>query len=580
MSSESSRIHILPDELINVIAAGEVVERPASVVKELVENSIDASASRISVKLSDGGRRLIQVSDDGSGMSEDEALLAIERHATSKISTLADLESLTSLGFRGEAIPSIAAVGRFVLETRQGASTSGTRITVDNGRLVQVETASGPPGTTVGLGRIFGRIPARRKFLRKRETELTWCLRVVEEASIGNCHIHFQVSENGRSLLNLPPVDDLAKRVAGLWGAEFADSLRRVESEFKGVKVTGLVSGPGDTYTRRTRQYVLINGRPVRDPVISRMISSATAGMYPANRFPALVLIARFPPQEVDFNVHPAKREVRIKGADRIGAVIRQALSGMAGRGWRAEDEWPGAEGGADLLHLAEKADTEATGSPVSNVLAENPAAYGQTGDDSFREQSLPVDVGVHVLGQFMSTYILVEVGGALRVIDQHAAHERIIYNRLLESYTSGRPPTQRLAFPQILSLSASEKKNLLACGEKLESFGFGIEDFGGGSLRVVHTPADLPRKEAESVLQELATDLADVASIPEEIALRISRWACRDSVRAGRKLSVAEMEALVLELDRAEAGFACPHGRPTNVVIDRQDLERLFSRR
>ncbi len=326
MEKTSSRIRILPDNLVDVIAAGEVVERPASVVKELVENALDAGAETIRLKISDGGRRVIQLMDDGAGMGEENALLSIERHATSKISSLDDLVHIRTLGFRGEALSSVAAVGRFILDTWDGKAPAGTRIVIDNGKLVSAEPVGRGRGTTVTLENIFRRLPARRKFLRSRETEQSWCLSAVEDAALAYPAVSFSVTGDGLELLNMGPASSLRERAASLWGADAAGKLIPLSHVSEGVALEGLISSPAETYSRRLRHRVMVNGRPVRDPVLNRVISSALSGSWPAGRFPALVLSIVVPDELVDVNVHPAKREVRFRRTEPIGEARRRAL--------------------------------------------------------------------------------------------------------------------------------------------------------------------------------------------------------------------------------------------------------------
>jgi DNA mismatch repair protein MutL len=574
MSADRPRIQILPDNLVDVIAAGEVVERPASVVKELVENAIDAGAESIQVHLVDGGRGKIQVMDDGTGMDEDDCLMAIERHATSKVAALEDLRHLRTLGFRGEALPSIASVGFFKLESWDGSAESGTRVVVDNGKLITVEPVGRAQGTTVTLEGLFRKLPARRKFMRTKETETAWCLTAVEDAALANPAISFTVTGNGAQLLTMPRSSSLLDRTVSLWGSDVAARLMPLGSSVEGVALDGLISSPTETFSRRSRHRTIINNRPVRDPVLNRVISSALAGSWPAGRYPALVFSFTVEDNLVDVNVHPAKREVRFKNTGPITRVIREAVSGIK-KSVRAVPYIHGDRNGdqpevvarevklpfAYLDPVPEKAELVPPSERIS-IITGTAATPGR------------------ILGQIMGTYIVVEDEEGLGVIDQHAAHERIVFNRLLARRSGAKIPVQILAVPLVLTLSPSESANLLASEELLNSFGFKISEFGPDTVRITAVPSDLKGHLVEELLRLLATGTESTSREPEDVALAVSRWACRESIMAGRKLSKEQITQLVRDLYEAESGFSCPHGRPTRITLSPPDLERFFGRR
>ena len=569
-----NRIKILPDHLVDIIAAGEVVERPASVVKELVENAIDAGAENIQVHLVDGGRGKIQVMDDGTGMDEDDCLMAIERHATSKVASVEDLRHLRTLGFRGEALPSIASVGQFKLESWDGKAESGTRIVVDNGKLITVEPVGRARGTTVTLEGLFRKLPARRKFMRTGETETAWCLTAVEDAALTEPSISFVVTGNSTQLLNMPRSMTLRGRVVSLWGVEMAARLMPVHFSGDGVTLDGLISPPTETFSRRGRHKTIINNRPVRDPVLNRIISSALSGSWPAGRFPALVFSFTVEDDLVDVNVHPAKREVRFRSTEPLTRAISEAVSGIkepvksasyvVRKGSR--EDHPGIAAREVKLPLSsldfvpEKADSRPASEELSG-FPEGPAAPGR------------------ILGQVMGTYILVEDENGIGIIDQHAAHERIVFNRLLARRSGAKIPVQILAVPLVLTLSPSETANLIASEELLNSFGFKISEFGPDTVRVTAVPSDLKAELVEEILRQLSGSLEGRNREPAEIALAVSRWACRESIMAGNRLSKEQITQLVRDLAEAESGFSCPHGRPTRVTLNKSDLERLFGR-
>ncbi len=567
----SPRIRVLPDSLVNLIAAGEVVERPASIVKELVENSLDASSSRITVHLLDGGKREIRVTDNGTGMGREQALLSIERHATSKIAGPEDLSRITSLGFRGEALPSMAAVGKFTLQTWDGREGTGNRISIDNGTLVSVQAGPAVKGTSVTLSSIFSRIPARRKFLKSADTEMAWCIRAVEEAALTRPDAHFEVTGPRGVHTVLPEVGSLRERVWTMWGDDTAQRLMRIQAQTEDVMVDGYISPPDMTYSRRTRYHILVNGRPVRDPGLTRLVTNALSTRYPSGRHPALVLSLQVLPGDVDVNVHPSKREIRLAKPRSVSAALKEALSELSpltpahpyvtsqprdSEAMSARDVPDAGEGSAAF--------------PVGNVLEEMPHGNGQ----------LSMEKGSRVIGQALGTYIISEINGRLTVVDQHAAHERIVYNRLMEGYGSAVRPSQRLMIPALLQLGGAEAVNLLRKRPFLEAFGFELEEFGDSAVRITALPAEIPQDLSTSVAESLASDLEEVPDLPEEIALQISRWACKQSVRAGKTLSMEEMENLLADLEVAESGFSCPHGRPTRIVLSETELEKLFLRK
>jgi DNA mismatch repair protein MutL len=570
MAEPRPRIQILPDNLVDIIAAGEVVERPASVVKELVENAIDAGAGSIQVHLVDGGRGKIQVVDDGIGMDEDDCLMAIERHATSKVAAVQDLRHLRTLGFRGEAIPSIASVGRFKLESWDGIASTGTRIVIDNGKLLSVEPIGKARGTTVTLEGLFKKLPARRKFMRAKETETAWCLTAVEDAALANAAISFTVTGNGIQILSMLPSSTLRDRIVSLWGAEMSGRLLPLDYRGNGVILKGFISPPTETFSRRSRHRTMINNRPVRDPVLNRVISSALSGAWPAGRFPALVLSLTVDDDLVDVNVHPAKREVRFRRTEVISEAIREAVNSIK----------------APVRAAYSTGDRQAHVQAAETALPFSPAGPGPertfSGSEPVTASRVPETVSVpgRILGQVMGTYILLENENGLCIIDQHAAHERIVFNRLLSRRSGAAIPVQSLAIPLVLTLGPSEMANLMASDQLLRSFGFEIAEFGTNSVRVTAVPSDLKAPLVEELLRQLAAGPELNDRDPEDLALAVSRWACRDSIMAGRKLSGEEMDRLVLDLDEAESGFSCPHGRPTRLTLSLKDLDRLFGRR
>ncbi len=567
----SPRIRVLPDSLVNLIAAGEVVERPASIVKELLENSLDASSSRIAVHLQNGGKREVRVTDNGTGMGREQALLSIERHATSKIAGPEDLLRITSLGFRGEALPSIAAVGKFTLQTWDSRGGTGTRISIDNGRLVSVQAGPAVKGTSVTLSSIFSRVPARRKFLKSADTEMAWCVRAVEEAALTRPDVHFEVTGPGGIHTVLPKVASLRERVWTMWGDDTARRLMSIQAHTEDVIVDGYISPPDMTYSRRTRYHILVNGRPVRDPGLTRLITTALSTRYPSGRHPALVLSLQVLPGDVDVNVHPSKREIRLARPRSVSAALKEALNELSPL-TAAHPYETSQPRDSEAMPARDAPDPERGSAtlPAAGVLEEKTPPTGQ----------LYMEKGSRVIGQALGTYIIFEIDGRLAVVDQHAAHERIVYNRLMEAYGSTVRPSQRLMIPVLLQLGSAEATNLLMKRPMMEAFGFELEEFGDNVIRITALPAEIPQDLSTSVAESLASDLEEVSDIPEEIALHISRWACKQSVRAGKTLSTEDMENLLADLEIAESGFSCPHGRPTRIFLSEAELEKLFLRR
>ena len=409
--------------------------------------------------------------------------------------------------------------------------------------------------------------------MRTRETETAWCLTAVEDAALANPAIFFTVTNNGTLLLDMPPASTLRNRIVSLWGADMSGRLLPLAYTGKVVALEGLISPPTETFSRRARHRTIINNRPVRDPVLNKVISSALSGSWPAGRFPALVLSMVVDDDLVDANVHPAKREVRFRRTEPITEALRSAVSKIK----------------APVRTAYEGTSTEKH--PAHTPARETRLPFGKAvrilQDNVLRPPQVRVseDLGTgpepgRVLGQVMGTYILIEGESGLYIIDQHAAHERIVFNRLLSGRSGAKIPVQILAVPLVLTLSPSEAANLLASHQLLNSFGFEIGEFGPNTVRVTAVPSDLKGSLVEELLRQLADGSEKTLREPEDVALAVSRWACRESIMAGRKLSEEEMNHLVRDLDEAESGFSCPHGRPTRITLSLPDLEKLFGRR
>jgi DNA mismatch repair protein MutL len=599
-----SRIRLLPDHLVSQIAAGEVVERPASVVKELVENALDAGAGHLQIHLESGGKARIEVADDGLGMGRDDALLAFDRHATSKIASFADLERVATLGFRGEALASIAAVARVELTTADQPG-DGQRVLIEGGRVRAAEPFSRPRGTTLDIRSLFFNVPARRKFLKAPQTELRRCLEVVQGYALARPDVRFQVFHEGRELLDALAAAGTAgsrERVGQIFGAEFAARLVEIPENEEGQEaIRGFVGLPETSRSRR--QFVYVNRRLIRDRAVLAAFYRAVRDEWKSEDFPALFLFLDVAPEEVDVNVHPQKAEVRFRDpglVDRIYDALRRALEHARGEE-AAPLRTPAAEPYVPFAWqgLGEKrapvawdrpADrpAEVTGGPVSTGAPTRlatpsyvPAARpiiplsGRTGEARpFR-----------LLGQYKGTLILLEGPDGLYVIDQHVAHERILYERLRRSLASVRPPVQHLLTPILLELGPAERLRLLELAPRLEEHGFGVAALSGNTLAVTSSPAVLSADGAEALLRSLAADSGDGTGGPADLSRRIleslaASMACKAAVKMHHPLSAPEMEAVVAELFAAEQPYACPHGRPIVLQMTDADLERRFGRR
>lgn len=562
------RVRVLPEEVARRIAAGEVVERPASCVKELVENSLDAGARRVTVEIVDGGARLIRVADDGCGMSREDALTALERHATSKISSVEDLSCIRTLGFRGEALPSIAAVSRFVLVTRRPEDLVGTRVTVEGGP-PRLEEVGCPPGTSVVAADIFYNLPARRKFLRSAATEAGRTSEVVTVFALANPGVAFGLSHNGRRVIDCPAAASLEERVAALFGSDVAERLLPVEAEEEGVRVWGLASRVDLTRATRSMQRFFVNGRPVQDRVISHAVFSAYENRIPPRRHPVVVLFVELDPSGVDVNIHPSKLEVRFRDERAVHRAVRHALlSALSG---------PRAH--ADLPAEALEAPVSLSSLGADAPLIPKVGAFLQ-GEQTSLAPPGPERTRVSVLGQVDDTYIVARDEGGLLIIDQHALHERMLFDELTAAAREGAPQVQQLIIPAQVELPPEQVPLLLQALPQLARLGLEVEEFGGNAFVVRSVPACAGDAEPAVLLSEVLERLAEGGGEGTALlSLAAEGLACAAAVKAGQPLSFEEMEALVSGLTD-ELVASCPHGRPAVVRLSSEELARRFGRR
>lgn len=599
MSQPVRTIRRLPENLVNRIAAGEVVERPASALKELVENAIDAGASHISVRLAEGGLSLIEVTDDGCGMRADEIALALERHATSKLPDEA-IEMVATLGFRGEALPSIASVARVTIESRAGTSGEAWQRVVDHGTVVSDGPAALPPGTRVRVEDLFGKVPARRKFLRSPRAEWAASLDVVRRLALARPDVGFTLEHDGRRALQVQPGDTLAARTAQLVARELHDNAVAVDLLRGPYHLMGVAGLP--TYNRGVadHQYLFVNGRPVKDKLMIGAVRGAYADMLARDRHAVLALFLEVPPEEVDVNVHPAKTEVRFRDPALVRGMIVSGLRQALTTGDRRSAQAPDAT--AMQAWQAEPIAPMPVAAPQSNLFWQHregarvseagqawrgyeaavmapPAARAEPAVEAVTSHPLGV-----ARGQIAQTYIVAEAEDGLVLVDQHAAHERLVLERLRAAGAGeGTAPAQALLLPEVVELDEPSCDRLEEAAAELATYGLTLERFGPASMLVRAVPAVLKGGDVQALVRDVADDLAKNGAallLGEKRDLVLATMACHGSVRAGRILSVAEMNALLREMEVTPRSGQCNHGRPTWIKLAHGDIEKLFGRK
>lgn len=590
-------IRRLPEAVANRIAAGEVVERPASVVKELVENAIDAGAARVEVTLEAGGKALVLVEDDGCGMTPEDLPLAVERHATSK---LADdgLVAITSLGFRGEALPSIGSVARLRLVSRAAGMAEAWALEVTGGAVGRPQPAAGGAGTRVEVRDLFFKVPARLKFLRSDRAEAEAAVEALRRLALARPEIAFACRVDGRLAWRVEAADGLfaerlLERLGAVLGREFVGNALELDAEREGIRLRGFVGLP--TFSRKDGrgQHLVVNRRPVQDRLLKQALRAAYADLLFHDRQPVAALFLELPPELVDVNVHPAKAEVRFRDPGLVrGLVVGAIKRALAEHGHRSASVSPGALGafrpGGSTL-------------PPGRGLAETGAAWQAAAPSGFAEallasppqaraepepaSSLPAErfpLGA-ARAQLHRTYILAETEAAVILVDQHAAHERIVYERLKAERRAGGVRRQLLLMPEVVELEAGEQERVLARARELAELGLVLEPFGPGAVLVREVPALLGQVAVGELVRDLAADLAELdaaLNLQEALEAVLKSVACHGSVRAGRRLSVEEMNALLRQMEATPFAGQCNHGRPTYIEVRREDIERLFGRR
>lgn len=651
-----NKIKILPDNLANQIAAGEVVERPASVVKELLENSIDAGAKRIQIEIELGGRRLMRIADDGEGMVRDDAILAFERHATSKIKTLEDLGRIATLGFRGEALASIASVSKVELITKTAEEIAATRVLIEGGKLIDVKDAARPTGTTISVRDLFFNTPARRKFMRSEATENYHLTSIVTHYALAHAEIAFTLTNNGREALRLSPANDLRERAFQIFGAGLIESLLPVGGGREFIaKISGFVSAPRERRTTRDAQYFFINGRFVRDKVIAGGLLEGFRSVLPHGVYPVAFLFLEIPTEEIDVNVHPAKTEVRFRRSEAVKEVIAEAIrAALAKAGilenpetgvsnskfqvssptveqtkidFQVENKSPVISQQFSEIDVAKKIEEQNFEIPASSEDFETAAREKETGRQEGREteaiggsswqlaenqstkdedrsrianyvelppvnsaEKIPKVVEpenlssskIRPIGQLHSSFIIAVDDEGMLLIDQHVAHERILFDKFRRKETERKIESQNLLLPETIDLTPAQGVAFSEIEEELENYGFGLMKLSGRTVAIKAIPTDLPPSEVRNLLAEIL-DTVDKekrghakATWRDEIAASL---ACKAAVKINMKLTPEKMQWLIDRLLITSSPTTCPHGRPVILRLTMKDIERGFHR-
>ena len=581
-----SFVHVLDDNTINKIAAGEVVERPASVIKELVENAIDAKADRIEVEIMAGGTSFMRVSDNGIGMSREDAEKAILRHATSKIVQVDDLQAIATLGFRGEALPSIASVSRFNLQTRQAGAELGTEIKITGGKTTEIGVAG---------CNLFFNTPARKKFLKTNNTESGRINEFIIKLAISHPEIAFKLINNNKSSLATPGRGDLKETLQSLYGASVGQSLLPLEFEDEDIKLWGFVSKPSAIRSSRSWQTFIVNGRIIASRAIAKAIDNAYHALIPKSGYPLIALNIEVPQHTIDVNVHPQKTEMKFEDESRIfKAVYKAVLDAVRPKGQVGQLGQLAAQADHVQQHVEKGLQELNFGQSVMNfpLREEKPAMTWQEGtialaqDKSVKsvqsvvdeEEKLPT-AGMIPIGQVDDTYIIAQDGDSLYIVDQHAAHERVLFDRF--SAQAEHIPSQQLLVHLILDFSTHESQIIEENLELLAGLGFGLEPSGPNQFRLMEVPADVPSSQAEEFIREVLASMEELHR-PTAAELRqavLATTACKAAIKAGFKLNYRQMEILLQELNDTAMPYTCPHGRPTIIKFSSDELAKMFKR-
>ena len=599
-------IRRLPEGLVNRIAAGEVIERPAAVVKELAENALDAGAKHIDVVLRAGGRALIAVTDDGRGMTPEELTLAVERHATSKLPD-DDLVNIATLGFRGEALPSIGAVSRMSVTSRPAGAAEAARLTLEGGKLGPVEPAAGPQGTRIEVRDLFYATPARLKFLKSARAEQDQARDALQRLAMAHPEVGFTLADENRRLLDLAPAsgalfESRLNRLAAIMGRDFAENALAIEAEREGLRLTGYIGLPTLNRGTARAQYLFVNGRPVRDRLLHGAVRGAYQDFLARDRHPLVALFLEVPPAAVDVNVHPAKTEVRFREAALVrGLIVGACKHALAEAGHRASTSvaeaalqaiQPGLGLGTPTWHggalrpSAGMAEAAAAYHAPLPGLATAPGARAES-ETAAPTESTIVEAGAYPLGaaraQVHATYIVSQSEDGIVIVDQHAAHERLVYERMKQALAANGVARQLLLLPEVVELEEPAVARLAARASELAELGLVLEAFGAGAVVVREVPALLGEADVQGLVRDLADELAELGealALKERLETICGTIACHGSVRAGRQLNTDEMNAILRQMEATPHSGQCNHGRPTYVELKLADIEKLFGRR
>jgi DNA mismatch repair protein MutL len=585
------KIQCLPDVLINQIAAGEVVERPFSVVKELVENALDAGSSKVDIELEEGGIRLIRIRDNGSGISADDLPIAVQRHATSKIASLDDLECVATLGFRGEALPSIASVSRFTIRSRTPSQAHGAKLSIDGGKVGVVQPDAHPEGSSIEVRDLFYNVPARRKFLKTERTELAHAEEWLRSLALAKPSVELSIRHNGKELKRYRPVSTpqaRIERVSQVLGADFAAQCLAVDVEHNGMRLSGWIGLPTASRSSADQQYFFVNGRAVRDKTVAHAVKQAYADVLFHGRYPAYVLFMELDPRRVDVNVHPAKHEVRFRDGRSVHDFIYRSLHGAmsetrAGavearaslaQSFPADSAWP-------MQYAA--ANQSAMSLPAQESMAHYQTLYGVAASDAPVHDAPAVDQPLgYALAQLHGVFILAENASGLVMVDMHAAHERITYEQLKAAQQDDGIKSQALLVPVSVALSDAEAFASEQLAENLAALGFDVVRSGPQSVSIRAVPSLLADVDAKQLFLDVLSEFREYGAskrLQEAQNALLSTMACHSSVRANRRLSITEMNALLRAMESTERSGQCNHGRPTWVQLSKSDLDRLFLR-
>ncbi len=587
-----SRIKLLPDTLASQVAAGEVVERPASVVKELVENSIDAGAGHIEVRIQRGGISLIRVIDDGCGMDRDDALLALERHATSKIASVEDLAAIRTLGFRGEALPSIASVSRFRLTTREREAVAGTEILVSGGRITTVRDGGEAPGTQIEVRSLFFNVPARRKFLRSETTEARNIEHQFSLQALAHPQIGFTLVRDEKAALQLPRTPSLRDRIRDLYGDQLLRDLLEISSAKTGVRISGWIGRAGVSRQTRTQQFTFVNGRAIESGIVTTALREGYHTALMRGQYPITFLVIELDPSDVDVNVHPAKREVRFRDPGKVREAVVTAVQQTltAARGDWQQKFQPAISAAAPPLAAGiavERTEPRFFLPQVPMVIPNREDADAPRqpshAPEAAKTATKKSDQAFQIIGVLNRLYVLMENSDGLVLVDQHAAHERILFEELRRRMEEQGVPAQRMLLPQIFSLPPRDAEWVERSAAILQKMGIGVENFGANSFRIDSLPAFLDISDAGAFLRQVIDELKTTARSSSPLRLgedMIAKTVCRHAVKANDHLDYPEIEKLIHDLLACELPYCCPHGRPTMIQISLAELEKKFGRK